>query len=132
MREQALTLLGGWARVHLPKPMSIGVLRPSVSAMTLEALKTPRAKHIEAIVKHPPDRVAYCIRSLYREYVKKVTSNQVERMMWICLDYGHEIRQIVREDHIAYTYGLLVSEDRTKEKMAEEAMQRTLGIYEIR
>lgn len=40
--------------------------------------------------------------------------------------------QLVREDHIAFTYGLLVSEDTGDVKKAEEAMQRTVGTYRIR
>ena len=107
-------------------------MRPSVSATALEIFKTPRAKLIEAIAKHPPDRVPFCIRPLFREYVKKVANNPLDRMMWIVMDYGHQIKQLIREEHIAYTYALLVSEDTRDVKMAEEAMQRTVGTYRIR
>jgi hypothetical protein len=101
-------------------------MRPSDSPISSSS------KVIEFIAKYPPDRVPICSRSLFREYLKKVANNPLDRMMWIVFDYGHHIMQLVREDHIAFTYGLLVSEDTGDVKKAEEAMQRTVGTYRIR
>jgi hypothetical protein len=56
-------------------------------------------------------------------------NNPLDRLMWVVLDYGHQIMQLERKEHIAYCYELLTSGDRIKIKMAEEAMQRTTGVY---
>ena len=132
MKRQELTLFGGWAKVLLPKPIRIGVLKPSDFATTSTIFKSGSAKLIEFVAKYPPDRVPIDTRSLFREYLQKVASNPLERMIWVTFDYGHKVEQLVRDEHIACTYELLLSEDRTKVKMAEEVMQRTVGIYEIR
>jgi hypothetical protein len=84
------------------------------------------------MAKHPPDAIPLQYRSLFREYLKKVAHNQLERMMWVVLDNGHEIMQLERDIHASLTSKLLKSCDVRNIRQAEETMQRTLGIYEIR
>ena len=138
MRRQELTLFGGWAKVQTLGPIGIGVLKPSDIPATSRSSsgELPAAftdfKSAKLMAKHPPDVVPLQYRSLFREYLKKVAHNQLDRLMWVVLDNGHEIMQLERDIHVSLASKLLKSGDTRNAKMAEEAMQRTLDIYETR
>ncbi|OLD63399.1 MAG: hypothetical protein AUF65_02365 [Chloroflexi bacterium 13_1_20CM_50_12] len=69
---------------------------------------------------------------LYQDYLAKVKSNKLPRMMFVVLDYGHQIMQFEKETHIKWTISLLSSGIENNVQQAVEAMSRTLGEWRNR
>jgi hypothetical protein len=128
LRKPVLTLLGGWARAQILGPIEIGVLRPSdIAAGSRSSFgELPSAftdfKSAKLMAKYPPDAIPLCHRSLFREYLKKVAHNPLDRMMWVVLDNGREIMQLERNILLALASKLLKSTDSAQIKKAVEAM----------
>lgn len=71
---------------------------------------------------------------LYQRYCDRVrTSNKlISSLMWVVLDNGHEIKCVMKKEHIAMAEEMLNSGDDAKVKVGIEAMSRTLGEWEAR
>ena len=70
--------------------------------------------------------------ALYQRYLDKMKSNTLPRMMFVVLDYGHQIMQFEKETHVKATLTLLGSGIDNNIQQAVEAMSRTLGEWSMR
>ena len=66
---------------------------------------------------------------LYQDYLAKIKSNKLPCMMFVVLDYGHQIMQFEKDVHVKATLTLLSSGIENNIQQAIEAMSRTLGIW---
>ncbi len=81
------------------------------------------AEHTEI----PPEYAA-----LYQQYAEKVEENKLPDMMFIALDYGHQIIQLQKKDLLKWTLSLLTCGIENNVQQAVEAMSRTLGIWRMK
>lgn len=118
---QGFMSVGGLGKAQRPQPMRIGVREYLEEPAPLSS----RMRHaLEGI----PDQYA----TLFKQYLVKVNTNLLERMMWVSLSNGHRVMQLEKDMHIFVTSKFLRSKDDNRIREAIEAMERTLETWEIR